>query len=309
MIARHHLTIVLALVSAVSLTSCAERFRNAPDGDPRHFDRTFSVAPGGTLTLKTDAGSVEVKGSDGNEVKIAAEMRGSQRDLDRFQVSAEASGNNVDVRGKFRDKPWGGVNNFDARFVISVPKSYNLELHTSGGNVEVVGVKGSLAGGTSGGNVRVKDIEGTVKMGTSGGDVEAIHVNGPVNMETSGGNVRAEGLTGNAQLHTSGGNVNIEGVDGEVDAGTSGGNVSIKLTGQNKGIHAETSGGTITLFLSRSVAADVDLSTSGGSVSCDMPVTISGRIREDNIRGTLNGGGPVISAHTSGGDVRVRPLQ
>ena len=63
----------------------------------------------------------------------------------------------------------------------------------------------------------------------------------------------------------------------------------------------------IELAIARNAGADLDLSTSGGDVTCDLPVTVVGRISEDNIRGTLNGGGPSIYAHTSGGDVRVRP--
>ena len=65
--------------------------------------------------------------------------------------------------------------------------------------------------------------------------------------------------------------------------------------------------GLIELAIARNAGADLDLSTSGGDVTCDLPVTVVGRISEDNIRGTLNGGGPSIYAHTSGGDVHVRP--
>ena len=98
----------------------------------------------------------------------------------------------------------------------------------------------------------------------------------------------------------------ISDVEGKVRAETSGGNMYVKVKGANKGVFAETSGGDIEIVVSKSVTADIDAATSGGSVHFDFPVTISGQIDESRVRGTLNGGGNTIHAHTSGGDVRFR---
>ena len=64
----------------------------------------------------------------------------------------------------------------------------------------------------------------------------------------------------------------------------------------------------MTIAIAKSVAAMIDASTSGGDVICDLPVTVSGKISESRIKGTLNGGGELIYAHTSGGNVRIKPL-
>lgn len=303
--------ILLMLLCVATFSSCAERRMDAPSGDTRHFEKKFTVAPGGSLVLKTDVGSVSVKGGSGSEVSVVADLRGRERDVNRFEISADQHGNDVEVRGEFKEKmsSWfHGFNNFDARFVVLVPHEYSVELRTSGGNVEVIALKGRVRGGTSGGDVTAQEVEGEVTMETSGGSIHAEKVTGPVKMKTSGGDVRAVSMTGDVDLRTSGGNVWVEGVDGKVEAHTSGGNVHVKVNGANKGIHAETSGGNIELTIAKDAGAELDLSTSGGGVTCDMPVTVSGRIKEDRIHGTLNGGGPSIYAHTSGGDVRVRPL-
>ncbi len=126
--------------------------------------------------------------------------------------------------------------------------------------------------------------------------------------ETSGGNIRVKTVTGSVKVETSGGNISVEDVDGKVFAETSGGNVVLKVRGANKGIHAETSGGNVTVAIGKSVGATIDAATSGGEVECDLPVTVSGKISESRIKGTLNGGGEVIYAHTSGGDVHIKPL-
>ncbi len=281
-------------------------------GDNRHFEKKFTVNPGGNLVLNTDVGSVSVRGGSGNEVTVTAELRGRERDLNRFQIKAEQNGNDVTVHGEFPDKVSGwfsGIRDFDVHFVVTVPQEYNTDLTTAGGNVEVASLKGTVKGETSGGDISARDVEGAVSMETSGGTVHAEKVSGPtIKMKTSGGDVHAAGLTGDAELRTSGGNVVVDGVDGALQAYTSGGNVRVRASGPNKGIHAETSGGNIELAVARDTKADLDLATSGGGVSCDMPVTVSGKMEEDRIRGTLNGGGPSIYAHTSGGNIHVKPL-
>jgi hypothetical protein len=179
-------------------------------------------------------------------VSVVADLRGRERDVNRFEISADQHGNDVEVRGEFKEKmsSWfHGFNNFDARFVVLVPHEYSVELRTSGGNVEVIALKGRVHGGTSGGDVTAQEVEGEVTMETSGGSIHAEKVTGPVKMKTSGGDVRAVSMTGDVDLRTSGGNVWVEGVDGKVEAHTSGGNVHVKVNGANKGIHAETCGG------------------------------------------------------------------
>jgi len=80
----------------------------------------------------------------------------------------------------------------------------------------------------------------------------------------------------------------------------------VVVRGGNKGVHAETSGGNVEIAVASNVSANIDAATSGGSVECDLPVTVQGKIHESSIKGTVNGGGPLIYAHTSGGDVRIK---
>jgi len=52
----------------------------------------------------------------------------------------------------------------------------------------------------------------------------------------------------------------------------------------------------------------VDARTSAGRVSTDFPVVavIQGEQKKNELRGKINGGGPLITAHTSGGSVHIR---
>lgn len=274
----------------------------------RRFERKFTVTPGGTLRVHTDIGSVKVTGGSGSEVSILVEMKGREGDIEDFTVSAEQNAGGVTVRGDLKRLwSWGG-RNLDVRFTIQVPQEYNVSMETSGGDLAVGTLKGSVKGETSGGEIRAREIEGKTDLRTSGGNAFAEKVVGDLFLETSGGNIVVNSVKGNISASTSGGHVKIADVDGRAEAETSGGDVYLSVTGPNRGIKAETSGGDIEIHIGKGVGARIDAGTSGGDVECDLPITVSGKISESSIRGSVNGGGELIQARTSGGDIRIRAL-
>jgi hypothetical protein len=76
------------------------------------------------------------------------------------------------------------------------------------------------------------------------------------------------------------------------------------LTGQIvKPLELSTSGGSIRLAVPADFKADLNASTSGGKVDCELPLT--GTTKKSSINGQLNGGGPKVRLSTSGGNIRV----
>jgi len=274
----------------------------------RQFDQSFSVSPGGTLVVNTDVGSVAVEGTLGSEVIVHADMRGRDRDIRDFEITASKTNGGVEVRGQSsRSKTsFWKTGNLDIQYTIKVPREYSLNVNTSGGDITVKAVKGRIEGETSGGNLKLTDLEGSVSLGTSGGEIQAQNISGDLKAETSGGNIRISNVRGSVDVSTSGGNIALGEIDGNVKAETSGGDVTVHVQNNHQGIMAETSGGDINITVPANIAANIDASTSGGSVTTDLPITISGKIDESRIRGTVNGGGKTIYAHTSGGDVRIK---
>ena len=53
----------------------------------------------------------------------------------------------------------------------------------------------------------------------------------------------------------------------------------------NTGWHLETGDGSVSLEVPADFTADVDLHTSDGHIDLDMPVTTSGKIRQNEIQG------------------------
>ena len=292
----------------VSVAALALAFMLPGVAADKQFDKTFSVSSGGTLHLSTDVGSVKITGGSGTEVVVKVEVRGSESFVKDFKIEAWQEGGDVHVKAEVPKSIWRmfSSGNQDAKFTVTVPGKYNIDASTAGGDVAIMGVEGTVRGSTSGGDIAAAEVVGNVSIQTSGGDVEVTEVEGMVEAETSGGDVVVKSVKGDVRGETSGGNVKIDGVEGAVKAETSGGNVLVVVRGGNKGVHAETSGGNVEIAVASNVSANIDAATSGGSVECDLPVTVQGKIHESSIKGTVNGGGPLIYAHTSGGDVRIK---
>ncbi len=277
----------------------------------RHLEKDFSVKSGGNLLLETDAGDVDVQTWDKEEVLVKVDIEGSDRRSERFDVKFSQDGDRVTVIGKVNDNnffKWN-VGDLDINYHIMVPKKYSVKASTSGGNMSLNALEGDVRFETSGGNITVASVEGTVNVNSSGGNLDARKIKGALKGETSGGNVRADDIMGDVNVETSGGEIELASIDGSVHAETSGGGVSLKLNGENKGVDVHSSGGDINIFVNDNIAANLEASTSGGKVRCELPITVKGEISDEELRGKINGGGNVIRAETSGGDVRIKTLK
>lgn len=294
---------VISTTVLVGLLSCLPPAQAAD----KTFDRTFTVASGGHLDVRMDVGSIAVTGGDSTQVVVRIKASGSERELEDLSFAADQSGADVTVTAK-RDSASKWLSwwftDVHVNVTIEVPREYNLDLHTSGGDIKVRHLTGTASGRTSGGRISLEDVKGAVNMRTSGGSVALNSVSGPVEVQTSGGQINASQIEGGLRAHTSGGSIRFERISGPIEAHSSGGSINIELVGENQGIVARTSGGSITLRLPASVSGTLNASTSGGSVSSDMPLTRSD-VGKSSLRGTLNDGGAEIVARTSGGSIRV----
>lgn len=212
----------------------------------------------------------------------------------------------------------------EVEYRITVPEKFNAEIETWSGAIEVSNLHGEVTAHTSGGPLSFNGIEGPVTGRTSGGGITLLGGKGPANVHTSGGPIRIKEVAGDVEATTSGGGISIEGnvgrvrartsggpiwikdASGAIDASTSGGGVTASLVGQPKeNCRLSTSGGPIDIRLPRDVRVDLDASTSGGAVWTDFPVPYRDEHHVAELRAPLNGGGPRLYLHTSGGQIAV----
>jgi DUF4097 and DUF4098 domain-containing protein YvlB len=288
----------------------------------RTVEKSFSVQPGGTLTVSTHGGNITVSPGAGSEVTVTARQvfgrAKTEAEADRLaaelELTIEQQGNNVQASARSPRKArfsWGGQQQVSVHFMVTVPREFDVNLRTSGGNIEVGDLQGTAEVRTSGGNLRLGRIQGPVKAATSGGNVTVVEALERLEASTSGGNIQVDRATGSTRLRTSGGSITVAHASGALDASTSGGNVRATVDGPMHGpVALNTSGGSVELQVLAGAAFRLDASTSGGRVRADgLTITLdSSGARRDRISGVVNGGGPDVRLRSSGGNVTVKLL-
>jgi DUF4097 and DUF4098 domain-containing protein YvlB len=277
--------------------------RMVQSGNEADFSKSFSVAPGGKLTMKVDHGDVRVTGSDENavEVRVTREVtRASASEaakiIKEHRIELLQNGNEISITAhappSLRGTSWFSFftqPNLNVHYEISVPRKCDVQLKTAGGNIEVADLRGGLKAETQDGNLDLSGIEGKVDG------------------QTMGGNIRAVECKSELVVHTQGGNVKIEEFSGpRVQGSTSGGTVFADFAVAPKAdCDLHTSGGTVTAKLPADAAITLDAHTMGGTVNTELPVQTEGKHQGSTLRGTINGGGPVLKLETMGGNIDV----
>ena len=266
------------------------------------FERTVPVKPGGTLRIDLSVGSIDVETHDLEAVDIDARTSGWASRAVRF--SLEHDEDELQLRGS-RSSWLRGLGSGRVLVRARVPEFFSLDLHTSGGRIDVQEVTGSVEAETSGGDLELNQITGEIDVETSGGNIKAGEIRGGLEAETSGGSIHVSEVSGDVDVETSGGSIRIRDVDGNVEAQTSGGSISVRFTGSPAG-ELETSGGSIDVQFSGDAGVDLEARTSGGRVTIDEEFSITGRVERGEVEAKLNGGGEELNLQTSGGNIRVR---
>lgn len=154
---------------------------------------------------------------------------------------------------------------------VNVPGATPVTAHTDGGDATVTGTTGPVTLSSGGGSISADHATGPLTLDTSGGNIQATTVTAPTLTATTGGgditadNVRSSAIT----ARTSGGSIDATGVVAPVvTASTGGGNIEIHFTSPPRDVDVSTSGGSITLVLPRDATKyQVNAHTDGGEVN------------------------------------------
>jgi len=249
--------------------------------------KTFSVNKKGSIYVNVSGADIDINTWDKNEVKVIAIIKGTENRKKDYKIYFDASNDKVNITSK-SDKNFIFNGWISVKFLINVPKEFYPDIYTSGGDIILHNLLSDSKLKTSGGDIHIENSIGKVNAHTSGGDIKIIACNGDVNLETSGGDII------------------LKNVSGSISAETSGGDIMLYLNGDNKGISLNTSGGDIHIETPKDLKADLDCKTSGGDVSLNSFNNFNGKVKDQYIIGSINGGGPLIKARTSGGDISIR---
>lgn len=303
-------TAAACILAAVTATASAKIERTV--------EKSFQVQPGAHFTASTSGGEIRVTPSADSVIKVIAKEHiraGSQAEadalLEKLDLVIEQHGNDVVATAAYKDGVglhFGSWPPVQVDFVVTVPSRTSVDLKTSGGDVAVGDLDGSVKARTSGGEIELGKIGADIDASTSGGSVRLDEGRGVVRLSTSGGNITAGHAAGPANLRTSGGDIRIDAVDNTLEAHTSGGDVRAVFTSPLKGdCSLSTSGGEVKATVGQGIGFQLDAATSGGDVNAaGLTITIDrGGQGKSTLSGAVNGGGPVLKLRSSGGDIVV----
>jgi Putative adhesin len=201
---------------------------------------SYNVAVNPTLILNNEAGSVTIKSGSQGKIDIQAtryaSFGGSINNV-HTQVSPDTNANTLTVTTSRSGQDFFNTSGID--FVITVPRSTNLQISTNAGSLNV------------------SDVSGTMSLNTHAGTI----------------GVDGAALTGSSEFKTNAGSVNFNGsiaTSGAYDFETNAGSIDVTLPATSTfHVNANTDAGSI----NTSFPATVNRSTVGASLNADIGTT------------------------------------
>lgn len=229
------------------------------------------VEPGQTLTVNLRTGaSLNVK--TWNEPAVEARMEVIECSGGDVEISLMASRNGAEIRSDFRSRRNGHMVRTNIVIDVMVPESFNLEVTSSGGTVQVDGLKGRLSGSTAGGSITISSMEGSVRFSSGGGGVSLLDSRLDANIRSGGGAIRVENSVIAGGINTGGGNISVK--NSTLNGGTNTGGGSITADGIRGRYYAATGAGNIQVTVAEGSGMDemnLRLGTGSGNVTVMVP--------------------------------------
>jgi DUF4097 and DUF4098 domain-containing protein YvlB len=320
----------LALTMAFAFSiACAAQDR-AAEGS---FDRTLKVSGTVDLTVSTGAGSITVRPGDASSVHVSAKIRVNEGShiteaeakdkVSKIEANPpiEQQGNTIRI-GEIRDEELR--HNVSISYEISTPANTQLKSSTGSGSETLDGVKGPVEASTGSGSLHISHIGGELHATTGSGSITLDGVQGNVRASTGSGGIRADAIGGGLTAKTGSGNVELtQTAPGDVEAETGSGNIAlhgvhgrIRAHAGSGSVTAEgsptgdwslhTASGSVTVRLPADAAFNLEASSGSDNISTTHELTVTGVIGgRHELHGKAHGGGPVISASTASGSIRV----
>ncbi len=237
------------------------------DGPTETREDSFTVGEVVRIVVNGDNGSVTVNaGTDGAVVVLATLRR-----PDELEYEAVQNGDTISVEAKAKRS---GIFNFGespgANIDITAPPNARVELRTGNGAIEVNGMQQSGTVHTSNGRIALTNVSGDFNISTSNGAVVITQAKGVFDIKTSNGRIE---------------------FDGEISGGSN------RMT---------TSNGSIDVKLQGTPSVKVDASTSNGSVTSNIPITIASAVDDKHLVGTIGNGDAELFIETSNGSVMIQ---
>jgi len=244
----------------------------------RVVERSAPLAAGGCFDAKTHNGSIAVTGADVAECRVTATIvarAGSEEQAKKLaeqtSIRLEADGNKMKTR---INTPRTCMNeSVSVSLDVTVPEQTDAVLATNNGKVKISDLRGRIDATTHNGKVRASRVVGATKLQTHNGSIICEKVSGDIQLKTYNGNVRA---------------AYSQSAPAVCD-------VSIV-----------TYNGSVEFAAPPHYSARADVSTSNGTISTKLPITLSGKLSRTKLQGAIGTGEGRLHLETNNGSVTIK---
>jgi len=255
------------------------------------WQREYDVSGTPTLDVHTDDGSIQVLPGSSGKVEVQVETRGWDIKPGEVEVRATQRGNTIEIEVR-EPRRWFefGITRRSIRTMVRVPANANLELYSGDGAITIDGVKGRIDARTSDGAIEATRLKGDIHLRSADGRITGTDLDGTLVASTSDGRMTIDGRFDGLSLRSGDGSIRAEAGKGS------------KISDEWS---VTTNDGRVQLRIPATFAADLDIHTGDGHIDVDLPVSVEGRFSRSTLRGSLNGGGPLLRLRSGDGSIRV----
>lgn len=291
--------------------------------------KTLQVSPAGKLTVRSDLGSVVVRGGSQESVELTVYREDGDAEELSFELAPTPEGVLLtsDYSGK-RGLYGMESNRLQVRYVLRLPTRYDLDIETEGGSITVQEIEGDVRAITNLGVLSFRSVRGSIFARAENGSLSVDRCIGDIDIQTQSGTAYVGGTRGDVQLKSLAGALHLNGHHGEVEASTGSGTIQIDdvtgpvvaktkrgdiearlAAGDLEELRLTTLDGAVTVQVPPGLGLDLDLESPHGKVRSAYPVTRAGEPAEDGpgkpmLRGEIQGGGaPLVVRATAGARV------
>ena len=272
------------------------------------IEKSFKVRSGSALLVDISHANVDVQTGSGNEASVLVTLNsrnmGKARDkFEKMEWAVYEEGGNVHVTAESPRGNWNVSMNIEVTIVI--PSTFDVDLSTSHGNVDMDDIEGMVNLKTSHGNVEFAEINGKrLDIASSHGNIKGYSIKAAtVNLETSHANISVKEIDADeVNASTSHANIDIQYLNGEASISTSHGNIDVFLAGEENASF-ETQHGNIEVTMSSGAGAELDLRAP--NIRLDREMKVRGEKTRERVEGSVFGGGRSIRARTTHGNIEL----
>ena len=259
------------------------------------IDATKTLSLEGINEISVDISSSKIniipEGTSGIKAHLYGDIISSSN-YTKPELECYKSGDTLVIKQINKTHMSFGFFSSDIKLDVYIPSNYNknVKLASSSGDININGSKfNKLQCILSSGKLTMNNINvNTFTYSNSSGDLKADKL-----------------TTTTTTLDSSSGSIDINMFSGNLKSESSSGDTTVHYSGFDNTIDMHSSSGRIELKLPASAEFNLDASASSGDVSCDFPITVSGKKNDHKLQGTVVNDKNKIILDVSSGDINI----